>query len=140
MQKVFIRLALYLVGLGLALFIGVFIWANWTPLSPGERAEPVNFITYDVTNLNSDAKASEISSYVNSIEGVGGTTNVPVMKSIIVIYRILDITEEEIIASVKEKFNYQLTQKKFADNGKRCPVSGTLSTMSRVRRSLNIRG
>ena len=140
MKQVILRLGMY-IGLMLVLvFASVFVWANWTPLSPGERQEPVNFVTYDVSSLNNNTKASQIASFIKNIEGVGGTNNVPALQSIIVIYRVLDITEKDILDAVESNFHYKLKHKQYADNGKRCPVAGSLSTMSRIRKALNIRG
>lgn len=140
MKKVIFRLFAYLGILAGAIFLVLFIWANWTPLSPGERQDPVNFVTYDVTDLSGSPKIGQICSDLKTVEGVGGTNSVPVMNAIIVNYKTLEISEEEIIHHVKSKYGYKLKRKQFDENGKRCPMTGTLTTMARIRRTLNIRG
>lgn len=141
MQKVIIRLGLYLGGLGLALFIGVFIWANWTPLSPGEKAEPVNFALFDVSKIKNEEKLKELNKYIDDLDGVNAVLYSPPLKSIVVTYKVLEISDITIMSAAKEHMNFDLKYKEIKDQGqKKCPMMGTLTFMSHLRRTLNCRG
>lgn len=140
MLPIVLRLGKYLGILFLLIFICAFTWANWRPLSPGERAKPVIFGQIDAEPIGDTTKAKAITKAINEIPGV----NVAVVnfesQIIAVGFSVYDVSFEDIKKEIKSQFNYTLTPKKIKTTGRVCPMGKSLSFSKRVRLMLCVRG
>lgn len=140
MQKVILRLGMYIGLMLILVFVGIFTWANWTPLTAGEKAEPVRFVVLDAKGFKDSTECIALQNHIKTLNGVNICMYVPKMQTVVTSFKVLETDLTAITSSVKEKFNREIGLKKFKDNGRKCPVMGTLTTMSRIRKTLNIRG
>ena len=139
MLPVILRLGKYLGIAALVLFLVVFTWANWRPLSPGEKANPVLFVQLDSNPISDSLKKVIITNDIGKIDGVN--TSVINFESQIISagFNIYETDFEEIKSIIQEKHNYTLTPKILKSTGRVCPMGTSLTLSKRVRRLLCIR-
>ncbi len=139
MLAVILRLGKYLGIAAIVVFLGVFVWANWRPLSPGEKAKPIIFGQIDSAPIKDSLKAIQIKEALTKLKGVR-TAGINFESQIISIgFNNYETDFAEIKSEIKKQFNYTLTPKKFKSSNRVCPMGATLSLSKRIRLTLSIR-
>lgn len=123
----------------LVLFAITFVWANWHPLSPGEKANPVSFIQFDTKSISDESLVSNIQTSLKTSEGVTATAYNSTSQILSVGFEINKIDQAELIQDVKSDFNVSLNQLVCTSNGPKCPMTASLNFFKSVRQVLNVR-
>ena len=139
MKPVLLRIATYTSIFLIVLFAGAFAWANWNPPMPGERAQVVNFIPYDISTIGDSLKLVKIEQSIEEIGGVRGATFNTESGIMSVAYLIEEVDRETIESTVQNGFHIRLKEKQFQQTGPRCPVGGSMTLVARFRRFLCVR-
>lgn len=120
-----------------ALFLTAFIWANWEKPTPGQQAEIVDFLQYDVQRIDDSNRIAHMRQTLLHIAGVHGSTYNPASRLLVVSYGVEETTREAIEAKIQEVYNIHLKEKIFEKSGPRCPIN--VAYITRVKRFLCIR-
>lgn len=130
MKKFLLRTAKYTGILLLLLIVTAFVWANWEEPTAGEKAAIVDFVPYDMSEV--DARTvSSIQQEIKSMPGVRALAYNDSSQLLSIGYSI-DITDRETIESaVSDQFGVKMSEKTFVHSGPRCPIDQ--STISRVK-------
>lgn len=137
MKTFFIRLAKFTAFLIIALFLTVFIWANWEKPSPGQSAPVVDFIQYDVSKIADSTRIGNIQSDLNRLTGVRGTTYNPKSNLMVIAYGIDHTNRETIENNVFQNHAIRLSEKQFTQSGPKCPID--VAWISRTKKLLCVR-
>ncbi len=131
--------ALKVVGLlSFLLFVSTLIWANWEPLSPGQKATPIRFVQLDATGKDS-VEMRWIEQNLRKQEGIRATAYNPISQILSIGYEVEKGTSSEMIRLISSRFSFDLSLKYFEEEGPKCPMTATRNAMSSLKKSLNFR-
>ncbi len=137
MKKFLIRFAKFTGILILLVFLSAFVWANWEEPGPGAKAPVVNFLQYDVSNVQDTTTIAKIRKSLKKKSGVNGSTYNSSSKLLVISYAVSDIDQEEIDEMILSKYNLKLKEKVFVQSGPKCPIN--VAYITRVKRFLCVR-
>lgn len=121
----------------LTLFLAAFVWANWEKPTPGQLAEIVDFLQYDVQKIDDPTRIGHMRETLIQMEGVHGSTYNPASHLLVVSYGVEETTREAIETKIQENYNIHLKEKIFEKSGPRCPIN--VAYITRVKRFLCVR-
>ena len=137
MKKFLIRFAKFTGILILLVFLSAFVWANWEEPGPGAKAPVVNFLQYDVSNVQDTTNIAKIQKSLKKKSGVKGSTYNSSSKLLVISYSVSDVDQEEIDEMILSKYNLKLKEKVFVQSGPKCPIN--VAYITRVKRFLCVR-
>lgn len=123
----------------LVLFAVTFVWANWHPLSPGEKANPVSFVQFDTKSISDESLVGIIQTSLKTSEGVTATAYNPDSQILSVGFEINKLNQAELVQDVRKSFNVELNQLVCTSDGPKCPMTASLNFFKSVRKVLNVR-
>lgn len=133
------RITKLLSFIGLSSFLVVVIWANWTPLSAGEKAIPVDFKQYQLSSKQDSTKIEEIKHVVCSLKGIRAFAYNKTSSILSVGYVPDQLSCDEIEKSIVRKLGVTLVSKTVDKHAKKCPMTATRNVFSSLRKTLNFR-
>jgi hypothetical protein len=131
-----LKLAGYTIGV---LFLAVFIWANWTGPTPGDRLKPKVFALYDLGNVQDKSVFGKLDAQLKNIHGVLATCVKPADKIISVVFYPDQVDRNDLMNKLSEWSNTQVTFKAIVAKGPTCPVAGVTGELSAIKRFLCVR-
>ncbi|TXI85494.1 MAG: cation transporter [Crocinitomicaceae bacterium] len=120
-------------------FLSVFTWANWSPLSPGQKAAPVQFAQFDISSITDSTKAAQLREDVSELPGVTAAAFNMESQILSVGYQIDDTDCGTLQQTIKSALQIALPTKNLESTGPKCPMTATLNAMATVKKTLNIR-
>lgn len=133
------RISKVLSFIGLSSFIILIIWANWTPLSAGEKAIPVDFKQYQLTSIQDSSKIEKIQNVIKSLKGVRAFAYNKTSNILSVGYVPDQLSCEKIENTLVGKVGVTLVSKTVDKQAKKCPMTATRNAFSSLRKTLNFR-
>jgi len=122
-----------------ALFFGLFTWANWTGPTPAEKLKPKNFALFDLSNIKDNNTFATLNMQLQKTRGVLATCLKPADKIVSVVFYPDVITRADIQQKLSTWSNTDIIQKAIVATGPTCPVAGMMGGISTLKRFLCIR-
>lgn len=140
MKKINLKRIFKIGGITLvALFFGLFTWANWNGPTPADKLKPKNFALFDLSKVKDNNTFTMLNSQLQKTSGVLATCLKPADKIVSVVFYPDVITRADIQQKLSSWTNADITLKAIVAKGPTCPVAGMMGTFSALKRFLCIR-
>lgn len=124
--------------LSLMLAVSTLIWANWKPLTPGERAVPIRFVQFDVQRA--DPRTIEQLAYsLRTRKEVRATAYNGQSHILSIGYEVGKTTNQKLRRMIEQTTGISISLKTFEKSGPTCPMTASRNALSSLRKSLNFR-
>jgi len=123
----------------IALFFGLFTWANWNGPTPADKLKPKNFALFDLSNVKDNNTFTVLNTQLQKTSGVLATCLKPADKIVSVVFYPDVITREDIQQKLSAWTNTDIMLKAIVAHGPTCPVAGMMGSVSALKRFLCIR-
>lgn len=125
--------------LGVA-FLSLLIWANWETKSYTQiHVADSQFVTYDVSEFNSNQQNINIEKEISSIEGVSSCSYNSIQKFVGIIFYTSNMSSDELQNKIKTQLGIKVTEMEVPQQSGGCPVGGIKYFILHVKHVLNFR-
>jgi len=126
-------------GTIIVLFLAVFTWANWSPLTPAEKLKPKAFALFDLSNVKDANTLTTVNTDMQLTSGVVATSVRPMDKLLSVVYYTDMISQTDLLNKLTALTNATVSFKELKATGPTCPVAGMMGSIAMVKRALCVR-
>jgi hypothetical protein len=133
----FIKLTAVIGGVA---FLALMIWANWEPKGYTQiHVSDSQFVTYDVSELESNDQNLNIEKEISSIEGVSSCSYNSLKKFVGVIFYTSQVSSSELQDKIKTQLGVKVTETEIPQAKTGCPVGGVRYFIMHIKHVLNFR-